>query len=151
MKISWRTCLLIYSRWDVDVDVLHWKKLNHAHHFSQIFNFERWENLIQFQTVMLIKTELFGSKSSFQGKALNFRRVTLWSAVQFRETVFSCSRQRHQISSDLREPLSSSDQGNWTTPTRRCIKVTQNFASQGSYIRCKKVNFVFQQITSNLF
>ena len=64
------------------------------------------------------------------------------------ETGFSCSRSRHQTSSDLREPLSSSDHGNRTTPARRCIKATQNF---WSHICCKKVNFDFQGITSNLF
>ena len=56
------------------------------------------------------------------------------------ETGFSCSRQRHQTSSDLREPLSSNDQGIRTTPAGRCIKATQNFLRN---ICCKKVNFDF--------
>ena len=56
------------------------------------------------------------------------------------ETGFSCSRQRHQTSSDLREQLSSNDQGNRTTPAGT---PTQNFSS---HICCKKVNFDFQQI-----
>ena len=105
----------------------------------------------QFQPVMLIKTEIFGSKSSFQGKALNLGGWRFDQLFSSAKQFFSCSRQRHQTSSDLREPLSSSDHGNRTTPTRHCIKTTQKFVSQGSYIYCNKVNFVFQQITSNLF
>ena len=129
--------------------------LNHSHHFSQIFNFERWENSIQFQTVMLIKTEFFGSKSNFQRKALNlggWRFDQLFSsAKQFFPVLYV---QDNVIKFQViwgNHYISSSDQGNRTTPTRRCIKATQSFASQGSYICCKKVNFVFQQITSNLF
>ena len=99
---------------------------------------------------MLIRTDIILEANQAFRKTLRLGGDAL--IAQFRitrqmfngcETGFSCSRPRHQTSSDFREPLSSNDQGIRTTPTGCCIKATQNFSS---HICCKKVNFDFQQI-----